>query len=168
MKRVPIPQCLLQIPHWQSWVQTRASALRDEWLSVYLHEQISHFLGFEGNDVPRTTKVQNSPFPWRRGNISKVWADRHRQCALSYAHCMFLLFGVRNVFIKRSLVSSTSRKFVNGVFSIIACSHTCRAVHEQCVPKYTEWVQVIFVSFKSTQIAKFPDALSSVDSWWNT
>jgi hypothetical protein len=135
---VPILPWLLQIPHWLSRVQTRASALRDEWLIVSLHEQIIYFLGFEGNDVPRTTKVQNSPFPSWRANISKGWTEIPRQCALSYVHCMCLHFGARNVFIKRSLESGTSRKCVKSVFSIIACSHACRAVHRQCVPKYTK------------------------------
>ena len=167
MKRVPIPTCLLQISHWLFRVQTRASALRGEWLNVSLHEQINYFPDFEGKYVPKTRNVQNSPFPTWRASISKERAEIHRQCALSDGHFICLLFCARNVFVKRNLESGTSLKCVTSVFSIIACSHACRATHRQYVPKYDKWVEVIFLSYKSTQIPQLPDALSSADSWWN-
>jgi hypothetical protein len=145
-KRVPTAPYLLQIPHWLSRVQTRASVLRGEWLRVSLQEQINYFLGFECNDVTMTTKVLNSPFPRWKTSISKEWAERLKECALSYGYCMCLLFGARNVFTKRSLESGTSRTYVASVFSIIARSHACRAVHRLSMPKHTKWVEVIFLS----------------------
>jgi hypothetical protein len=98
--------------------------------------------------------------------LQRVGRETQRERALSYGHFVCLLFGARNVFIKRSLEISTSRKYLRGVFSVIACSSACRAVHRQCVPKYSKWVGILFVSFKYTQIPELPDAVSSADSWW--
>ena len=32
-KAVPLPVCLLQIPHWLAWIRTRASVVRSRWLT---------------------------------------------------------------------------------------------------------------------------------------
>ena len=68
--------------------------------------------------------------------LQRVGRETQRFCAFLRTLYVFI-FGARNAFIKRSLESGTSRKYVNSVFSIIACSHACRAVHRQCVPKYS-------------------------------
>jgi hypothetical protein len=161
---VPIPTCLLQIPHWLSRVQTRPSVLRGAWLSVYIHEQFNCLLGFEGNDV---SILQNSSFPTWRTSILKWLAERPRECASSDIHYMCSVFGARTGLIKRNWESSTIRKYVTSVFTTVVCSHAFRAAHRQYVPKYDKWVEIIFLSFKSTQITECSDAISSAVLWRN-
>jgi hypothetical protein len=149
-------------PPFTSRVQTRPSALRDEWQCASLYEQFNYILGFEGNYV-RTCRIHHFTGEER---ISPNSGQRVPQSVRFLTDTFMCLFhGARNVFMKRSLESGTSRTYVTSVFNIIACSHACRAVHRQCVPKYTNWVEAIFQSFKSTQITDFQDTPSSADSW---